>query len=99
MLAIADTKSIYKWTWEVLVGIDQLPFGATYREELQGSGFDAVFSSACMIKGHFTNTCYEEMLKSLRPGGFMIFSIRDIYLNPETDNGMNYVGKLAELVE
>ena len=29
----------------------------------------------------------------------MIFSIRDIYVNPETDNGMNFAGKLAELVE
>ena len=50
-----------------------------------------------MIKGHFPNTCFEEMLKTLKPGGYMIFSIRDIYLNPETDNHMNFVGKLTEL--
>ena len=29
----------------------------------------------------------------------MIFSIRDIYLSAETDNGMNFFGKLAELEE
>ena len=52
-----------------------------------------------MIKGHFPNTCFEEMLKTLKPGGHMLFTIRDIYLNNETDKGMNYVGKLAELVE
>ena len=97
MLAIADSKGVYKWTWEVLVGSTDLPIGAKYMEELKGSGYDAVFSSACMIKGHFPNTCFEEMLKALRPGGHMIFSIRDIYLNPETDNGMNFVGKLAEM--
>ena len=99
MLAIADSKGVYKWSWEVLVGMDKLPLGCVQRDEDKYSGFDAVFSSACMIKGHFPNTCFEEMLKTLRPGGHMIFSIRDIYLNPETDNGMNFSGKLAELEE
>ena len=83
----------------MLVGINKLPFGVVYDDTMKGSGYDAVFSSACMIKGHFPNTCFEEMLKSLRPGGHMIFTIRDIYLNPETDNGMNFSGKLAELEE
>ena len=50
-----------------------------------------------MIKGHFPNSVYEEMLKVLRPGGHIIFSIRDIYMSSETDSGQNYVGKLAEL--
>ena len=96
MLEIADSKGIYKWTWEVLVGVTKLPVGVQYTD-FKGSGFDAVFSSACLIKGHLPNSCFEEMLQCLRPGGHMIFSIRDIYLNPETDNGMNFVGKLAEL--
>ena len=52
-----------------------------------------------MIKGHFPNSCFEEMLKCLRPGGYMIFSIRDIYLDNATDNGTDFVGKLAELEE
>ena len=99
MLAIADTKAVYKWTWKVLVGVDQLPLGAVYRDDLKGSGFDAVFCSACLIKGHLPNSSFEEMLKTLRPGGYMIISIRDIYLSNETDNGMNFVGKLAELEE
>ena len=45
------------------------------------------------------NTCFEEMLKCLKPGGHMIFSIRDIYLDRTTDKEMNYCGKLAELEE
>ena len=99
MLAIADTKGCYKWTWEVLVGTDKLPLGAVYSTQLENSGFDACFSSACMIKGHMPNSCFEEMLTILRPGGYMVFSIRDIYVNPETDNGMGYSAKLAELEE
>ena len=55
MLAIADSKSVYKWTWKVLVGVDQLPLGAVYMEDLKGSGFDAVFCSACLIKGQTFN--------------------------------------------
>ena len=97
MLAIADTKGLYKWTWEVLVGTQKLPLGAVYTEALDGSGFEAVFCSACMIKGHLPNSSFEEMLKVLRPGGYMIFSIRDIYMNPETDNGMGFSVKLTEL--
>ena len=61
------------------------------------SGFDVVVCSACMIKGHFTNACYEEFLKALRPGGYMIFTIRDIYIDSKTDNGMNFMPKLNEL--
>lgn len=35
----------------------------------------------------------------LRPGGDMVFSIRDIYLDSKTDSGMNFHGALAKLVE
>ena len=99
MLEKADSKGVYRWTWEVLVGVNKLPAGALYSPELEGSGFDAVFCSACLIKGHLPNAAFEEMLKTLRPGGYMIFSIRDIYLSNETDNGQDYVGKMAELEE
>ena len=90
MLAVADTKGVYNWTWEVLVGVTPLPSVVKYNSEIESSGFDATFSSACLIKGNFPNTCFEEMLKVLRPGGYMIFTIKDIYLNSETDYGMNY---------
>ena len=52
-----------------------------------------------MIKGHFLNNCYEEFLKVLRPQGHFIFTIRDIYINPETDNGMEFFPKLKQLEE
>lgn len=97
MLERARGKGIYKQTWEVLVGTTPIPEEVLYKPEVEGSGFDALFSSACMLKGHFPNTCYEQFLKCLKPGGLMVFSIKDVYLNPETDSGMNFVGKLAEL--
>ena len=34
MLTQADSKGVYKWTWEVLVGVTKLPLGALYREDL-----------------------------------------------------------------
>ena len=60
--------------------------------------FDLVLSSACMIKGHFPNTCYDSFLKLLKPKtGEMIFTIRDIYMDSATDSGMNFHGVLEEL--
>ena len=56
-------------------------------------------ASACMIKGHFPNTCFEEMLKTVKKGGFIAFTIRDIYLNSETDNGQAYNTALDLLVK
>ena len=66
MLTIANTKGLYNQTWEVLVGVTTLPVDILYDSEVENSGFDAIFSSACMIEGHFPNSCFEEMLKVLR---------------------------------
>ena len=43
-----------------------------------------------MIKGHFPNNIYRVMLNLLKPDGFLIFSIRDKYLHPDTDSNMGY---------
>lgn len=83
----------------MLVGLDPLPEVLLYEQEVAASGIDLVVCTACMIKGHFPNSCYEEFLKCLRPGGYIAFTIRDIYLDSATDNGMNFHGKLKELVE
>ncbi len=80
MLKIANEKQIYKQTWTLLVGLDELPQDCP-------TDCDMAVASACMIKGHFPNTCFEEMLKTVKKGGFIAFTIRDIYLNSETDNG------------
>ena len=75
-----------------------MPGELLYNADDSDSGFDAVFSSACMLPGHFPNTCFAEMLKVLRPGGHLLFTIRDDMMNNETDEGCDFVGKLAEHV-
>lgn len=37
------------------------------------------------------------MIKSLQIGGLLAFTIRDIYLNHSTDNGMKFKDALEEL--
>ena len=54
-------------------------------------------ASACMIKGHFPNTCYKQMLSCVKVGGYIAFTIRDIYLDSATDNGMDYKLTLEKL--
>ena len=75
----------------------ELPAELVYSADVADSGYDLVVSAACMIRGHFPNTCFGDMLKALRPGGHMAFTIRDIYLDPATDNGMNFPGALKKL--
>ena len=92
MLKIANEKKLYKQTWTLLVGLDELPQDCP-------TDCDMAVASACMIKGHFPNTCFREMLKTVKQGGYIAFTIRDIYLNSETDNGQGYNTELAKLVE
>ena len=100
MISVAHSKGCYlpEQIWTLLVGKDELPEAIVYQEGREGSGFDAVFSSATMLPGHFPNTCYAEMLKVLRPGGYLLFAIRDDMLDAATDQGCNFIGKLEELV-
>ena len=96
---MARSKGIFKEVHVCLVGLEPLPDKLLYKEEIEDSGFELVLSSACMIKGHFTNACFEEFLKVLKPGGHFAFTIRDIYMNSETDNGMDFIPKLNQLQE
>ena len=98
MLTIANEKGCYNWTDALLIGCEPMIDELLYREGENGSGFDAAFASAVMLPGHFPNTCFEEMLKVLRPGGYLIFSIRDVYFDPTTDEGCGFKPKIDELL-
>ena len=91
MLETCKAKNVYKSLHECLVGSEEL--------QLDEYDFDIAVSSACMIVGHFPNTCYKLFLQHLKQGGQFLFSIRDMYLNPETDKGMGYAQALYELVD
>ena len=81
-----------------MVGSEPLP--SDLIEDLKTNGpFDLIVSSACMIKGHFPNSCFKIFLECMKPGADMVFTIRDIYLNSETDSGMNFHGALSTLAE
>lgn len=90
MLQVAGSKNIYKQLWVHLVGCEPL-------QEDVPTDLDVALASACMIKGHFPNTCFAEMLQVLKVGGILAFTIRDIYLNSETDNGMKFKEAIQEL--
>ena len=83
MLEVARSKKIYKELRILLVGVEELP--SDCQKEC-----DIAVASACMIKGHFPNTCFSQMLACVKVGGLIAFSIRDIYLDAQTDNGMAY---------
>ena len=94
MLRVCGTKEeggvkVYDKLVQCLIGDEDVA--------LEEGAFDVALSSACMIKGHLPNTCYSVFCKHLKDGGHMVFSIRDIYLNSETDSGMNYHGALEQL--
>jgi SAM-dependent methyltransferase len=97
MLKVATDKGFYKNSWVHLVGGGPLPEDLVWKADAADSGFDLIVCSACMISGHFPNTCFAEMLKVLRPNAYMAFTIRDIYLNEETDKGMDFPVELAYL--
>ena len=75
-----------------------MPEAVMFHPEVPDSGFSACCASACMLPGHFPNTCFKEMLKTLRPHGFIVFAIRDDMMNNATDQGCDFVGKLSSLV-
>ena len=66
---------------------------------MEAGSIDVVVCSACMIKGHLPNNCFDTFLYVMKKGGDMVFSIRDIYLSDSTDGGMNYHGALKEREE
>ena len=84
-----DGQQVYQNGYCCLIGAEAL-------EGPEDGVFDIAVSSACMIKGHFPNNCFDTFLQFMKVGALMVFSIRDIYINSETDSGMNYHGALAE---
>ena len=81
-------KNVYKSLHKCLIGSEAA------EPPVDVGAFDIAVSSACMIKGHFPNNCFDTFLESLKQDGQMVFSIRDIYMNSETDSGMNFHGAL-----
>jgi len=76
-------RGIYKEVDSFLLGKQRISAG--WRR-----GFDVVTCSDNLKMGLFPATCFTEMMRALKPGGILVFTIADKYLNEETDLGMGY---------
>ena len=60
MLEVARAKNVYKSLHCCLIGSEEL-------KGLEKGTFDVALSSACMIKGHFPNNCFDTFLDYMKP--------------------------------
>lgn len=74
MLEKARAKGAYTELHELFLGSPE-----TYPQEFHNR-FDAVTASGILAEGHLDNKVFDEMLLSLKVGGYAIFATRTMYL-------------------
>ena len=87
---LQESRNIYDGLTLNMVGID--PFPDTLLNK-----YDLIVSTGCFVSHHFKKEVLDLMISSLKPHGFICFSIRDAYM--EADNFMGYRNKLEELIK
>ena len=87
-----ETLPYYQEIERYLIGRHRLP-------SKHAKSFDLVTFSGNINRGAYGKIIFKEMLNALKPGGFMLFSIDEKYLNKSTDHEMDYVDELNELVK
>ena len=75
MLEKAGEKGVYSGLEELFLGKPE-----TYPVKLHNC-FDAVTASGILAEGHLDVSVFEEMLISLKVGGFAVFATRTMYLS------------------
>ena len=88
MLKRSEEKEAYSELHELFLGTPET-FPAQFHNR-----FDVVTASGILAEGHLDNKVFDEMLMSLKVGGFAIFATRTMYLTK-----YNYVEKIAQLDE
>lgn len=88
MLDRAAEKNSYTELKELFLGLPD-----TYPRELHDR-FDAITASGILAEGHLDNKVFDEMLLSLKTGGYAIFATRTMYLTQ-----YNYADRIRELTE
>jgi SAM-dependent methyltransferase len=68
MMDVARTKGIYQELQRAVMG-ETLDF--------EDNQFDAVLSSGCITPGHAPAHSFDELIRVCRPGGQIVFSLRD----------------------
>ncbi len=74
MLDVADEKKAYHELKLLFLGKPE-----TYPKEFQGR-FDAITAAGILAEGHLGPEVFDEMLLSLKPNGYAIFTTRTMYL-------------------
>jgi predicted TPR repeat methyltransferase len=88
MLEKASTKNSYSELKELFLGVPE-----TFPVELHNR-FDAITASGILAEGHLDNKVFDEMLLSLKTGGYAIFATRTMYLTQ-----YSYGDRIRELTE
>ena len=88
MLDRAAEKNSYTELKELFLGLPD-----TYPRELHDR-FEAITASGILAEGHLDNKVFDEMLLSLKTGGYAIFATRTMYLTQ-----YNYADRIRELTE
>jgi predicted TPR repeat methyltransferase len=74
MLDKATEKRVYSELVELFLGKPE-----TFPKELRNR-FDAITASGILAEGHLDNSIFDEMMLSLKTGGFAVFATRTMYL-------------------
>jgi 2-polyprenyl-3-methyl-5-hydroxy-6-metoxy-1,4-benzoquinol methylase len=90
LLSLAEKEYIYGSLDCLFVGKDDNTFPTKFHK-----AYDVCTCAGCFMAGHFPATALDDMVKSVKKGGLLFFSLRDIYLSEESDSG--YLPKLKEL--
>jgi predicted TPR repeat methyltransferase len=86
MLEQARPKGCYTELEELFLGRPD-----TYPAKLHNK-FEIITASGILAEGHLDNKVFDEMLLSLKTGGYAIFATRTMYLTQ-----YNYIDKITEL--
>ena len=85
-------EGIYKKTWQILLGVDQIP------EELRAK-CDMVTSVGGMGWGHQPPEAMEMILQFLKKGGIYVFDIRGRYWNDDENTQYPYKQTMQKLID
>lgn len=86
MIEVAKQKNCYDQIIEMFLGKP-----GTYPTRLRNR-FDIITAAAILAEGHLGVEVFDEMIHSLKPGGYAIFTTREMYLDK-----YNYRNAIEEL--
>ena len=87
-----ETKKIYKSSEVVLLGYGNFPPEETKEQ------YDLVTAAGVFLKGHMPREGMEEIHGYLKPGGYFITAMRDIYYS-EAETELRYHSQIKKMLE